>query len=418
MASKVTTSRAGHRPRAVSWIGWSDRSIEDLLLDAGVHLDRVVDADAEQDGQAGDGDDRQRDAEVAGQAEGPDDADEDHGQRQQAPPDVEEDQQDQDHDRHGDGAQREHPAPQVVVDVPQQDGGAGGHGLGVRRTRTWPPRPGRAGRPRPRPRCPRCRGRRTMTWACGRVGEERPQRQADLVLVVVEQEVDPVGVVERAPRARARPRAGPASPARRRSGPRTPASPGSSALSARRSAAPAMLWVGSPLSLATRASSNSSAVSGVMTPWTWPDASSVSAKSVELGDALLGEQLVDRVALVHRDDGQHGLAAEQVLVRDVVLVDLIGLVEVAVLAGRELELGDAVAEGQRQDEADQRRRRRLACPARRRVATRTAACVHPPGRRRGNPVGAAALRRQTLRCGVRAGSPVAHRAVSLTRQPR
>ena len=42
-----------------------------LLLDARVHLDRVVDAHAEHHREAGDGDDRQRDAEVAGQAEGP-----------------------------------------------------------------------------------------------------------------------------------------------------------------------------------------------------------------------------------------------------------------------------------------------------------------------------------------------------------
>ena len=56
-ASKVTTSRAGQRLRAVSWIGWSDAVDDHLLLDAGVHLDRVVDADAEHDGEAGDGDD-------------------------------------------------------------------------------------------------------------------------------------------------------------------------------------------------------------------------------------------------------------------------------------------------------------------------------------------------------------------------
>ena len=47
-----------------------------LLLDARVHLDRVVDADAEHHRQAGDGDERQRDAEIAGEAERPDDADE------------------------------------------------------------------------------------------------------------------------------------------------------------------------------------------------------------------------------------------------------------------------------------------------------------------------------------------------------
>ena len=69
-----------------------------------------------------------------------------------------------------------------------------------------------------------------------------------------------------------------------------------------------------------------------------------SSNCVELRDAVGGEQLVDGVALVHRDHGEHRLAAEQVLVGDVVLVDLVALVEVAVLAGGELELRDAEAE--------------------------------------------------------------------------
>ena len=72
IASKVTTSSAGPRLRAVSWIGCSARSIDHLLLDARVHLDRVVDADAEHHREPGDGDDRERDAEVAGEAERPD----------------------------------------------------------------------------------------------------------------------------------------------------------------------------------------------------------------------------------------------------------------------------------------------------------------------------------------------------------
>src|SRR6266545_4730887 len=92
-----------------------------LFLDARVHLDRVVDPYPEHDGQAGDGDDRQRDAEVPGEAEGPDDPDEDHGKRQQAPSHVEEDEQDHDHDGDRDRAERQHAAGQVVVDVLQQD---------------------------------------------------------------------------------------------------------------------------------------------------------------------------------------------------------------------------------------------------------------------------------------------------------
>ena len=109
-ASKVTTSSAGHevaRRLLDRVLGVVD---DHLLLDARVHLDRVVDADAEHHGQAGDGDERQRDAEVAGQAERPDDADEDHEQRQQPPPHVEQQQQDDRHDHDGDGAEREHAA--------------------------------------------------------------------------------------------------------------------------------------------------------------------------------------------------------------------------------------------------------------------------------------------------------------------
>ena len=95
-ASNVTTSSAGQRLRAVSWIGCGVAVDDHLLLDARVHLDRVVDADAEHHGQAGDGDDRQGDAEVAGEAERPDDADERSiAERQQPPAHVEQQQQDQ-----------------------------------------------------------------------------------------------------------------------------------------------------------------------------------------------------------------------------------------------------------------------------------------------------------------------------------
>ena len=86
--------------------GFLDRvlaAIEDrFLLDTRVHLDRVVDADAEHHRQAGDRDDRERDPEVARETEGPHDADEDHEQRQQSPAHVEQHEQDHDHDRDGD----------------------------------------------------------------------------------------------------------------------------------------------------------------------------------------------------------------------------------------------------------------------------------------------------------------------------
>ena len=110
MASKVTTSSAGPR-FARRLLDRVLRAVDDhLLLDARVHLDRVVDAHAEHHRQAGDGDDRERDAEVAGQAEGPDDADEDDAERQQPPAHVEGDQQDDHHQADGDGAEHEHAA--------------------------------------------------------------------------------------------------------------------------------------------------------------------------------------------------------------------------------------------------------------------------------------------------------------------
>src|SRR3546814_5730076 len=94
------------------------RSIElHLLLHPAVHLHREVDADAEQDRQARDGDDRQRDAQVAGQAEGPDDADQHYEERQQLPAHVEREQQEDEHQRHRDAAEGEEPALQVVVEV-------------------------------------------------------------------------------------------------------------------------------------------------------------------------------------------------------------------------------------------------------------------------------------------------------------
>ena len=99
IASNVTTSSAGPRLRAVSWIGCVGAVDDHLLLDARVHLDRVVDADAEHHRQARDRDDRERDAEVAGEAERPDDADEDDEQREQAPAHREQHEQDHDHDQ-------------------------------------------------------------------------------------------------------------------------------------------------------------------------------------------------------------------------------------------------------------------------------------------------------------------------------
>ena len=92
---------------------------DDLLLDAGVHLDRVVDADAEHDREPRDRDDGQWDAEVSEDAERPQHADHHDPEREEPPADAEEQEQDQRHHGQREGAQGEHPAGQVVVDVLQ-----------------------------------------------------------------------------------------------------------------------------------------------------------------------------------------------------------------------------------------------------------------------------------------------------------
>ena len=81
IASKVTTSSAGPRLRAVSWIGCGARVDDDFFLDASVHLDGVVDADAEHDRQPGDRHDGERDPEVPGDAERPDHTDNNDAER-------------------------------------------------------------------------------------------------------------------------------------------------------------------------------------------------------------------------------------------------------------------------------------------------------------------------------------------------
>jgi hypothetical protein len=79
----------------------------------------------------------------------------------------------------------------------------------------------------------------------------------------------------------------------------------------------------------------------------------VVAQRLQLGDPVGVEQLGDRVAVVHRDQPEHRLAAEQVLIGDVVDVDLVVLVEVAVLSGGELQTGDAEPEDERDDQPDE-----------------------------------------------------------------
>ena len=125
IASNVTTRRAGPRLRDVSWIGCSAAVDDHLFLHTRVHLDRVVDADTQHHGQAGDRHDRERDTDVARDTEGPDDAGEHDDEREQPPPDTEQQQQDERHDRDRDRAERQHAAREVVVDVLEKHRRAG-----------------------------------------------------------------------------------------------------------------------------------------------------------------------------------------------------------------------------------------------------------------------------------------------------
>ena len=186
--------------------------------------------------------------------------------------------------------------------------------------------------------------RRVIIWRVRVVGEERPQRLADLALVVVQQELHLLRVVEgllvrrdgQQPRRGVRQVGG--------AGLRAGGVAGRLGLGLR----PAVRALGAtasntvpPSGALTRLAENSSAVTGRSRPARRSTSLSSLVTLVEGRVALGGEDRVDRLAVLHGDDRQHGLAAEELLVGDVVLVDHVVLVQVAVLAGGELELGDA-----------------------------------------------------------------------------
>ena len=307
-------------------------------------------------GQPGDGHDREGDAEVAGEAERPD-------RRRRGP-------RASGSSRHRTlnstsrittmiataiAAEGEHAAAQVVVDVLEQHRRAGRHRRRVREVQLRRPRAARAPTPCPRSSIDCVAGEPRDDLRVRRVEEERsgapsgsrpgcrragtsPTRGCRACAASSGIAVEPLQ--------RRRPR-----PSVRAVGLRASrASPWPA-----RRAAPCRRCslVGLPSGLDTSESENSQrSVSGRDDASTSPLRVSVSWKCVNCCAAVGGEQLVDGVARVHRDDGEHRLAAEQALVGDVVLVDLVALVEVAVLAGGELELRDAEAE----DERDEQRR--------------------------------------------------------------
>ena len=91
-----------------------------LLLDPVLDLDRELDAEADEDRQAGDRHQRQLGAGESECTEAPDDADHHPDERQETPSDLESNEQHHHHHQHGDPAEHQHPTLQVVVDVGQE----------------------------------------------------------------------------------------------------------------------------------------------------------------------------------------------------------------------------------------------------------------------------------------------------------
>ena len=319
-----------------------------FLLDPSVHLDRVVDADPEHHREATDGHDRQWDAEVARDSERPDDTDDDDAEREEAPAHAEEHEQDQRHDPDGDRPEGEHPAGEVVVDVLQQHRRTGGDDRRVVELQRLGPVLYEHG----------CLAlvfdRRVPTEARHELGvaigrEVREERLADVPLVVMEQELHVRGVVERAFRDRDRVDPGQGLGGVLVAGRRTlhagvPGQAGDEDLArdslgrvTGRAADQGVvelhrrerrdhvgdLWVGAQLLL----------------------------DALPLRDVLRGEELRDVVTRLHGHEREHRLTAEELLVLDVVLVDLVAAVQVAVLAGGELQVRDAVAQAHGEDRA-------------------------------------------------------------------
>ena len=96
----------------------------DLLLDAVVDLDREVDAEPDQDRQAGDRHQREVDADQSEDRERPDHADQHGEQRQQPPANAEHQRQHDHHDGDRRRTEGQHAALQIVVDLLQVDGRA------------------------------------------------------------------------------------------------------------------------------------------------------------------------------------------------------------------------------------------------------------------------------------------------------
>ena len=199
-------------------------------------------------------------------------------------------------------------------------------------------------------------GSRTTIWALRLVREERPQRLADLALVVVEQEVVPRLVADHPVLGGIAFTRSSVSADDWRCGPPCPPRVGS------RSVAPSRIWAATP-STTFPDGGQHEVVGELQRGERGDDAEDlVAALLLDLGldrpptasTASGVKRSASVLALAQGDERDHRLAAEQVLVGDAVLVDVLVLVEVAVLAGGELELGDAEAEHDRDQQPDDR----------------------------------------------------------------
>ena len=247
-----------------------------------------------------------------------------------------------------DAAEGQHPAAQVVVDVLEQHGGTGGDGRRVVEVELR--------------RLPLHEHRRLALVLDGRVprepgddlrgvvvDEDRAQGLPHLTLVVVEEELHPLRVVERALGRRDRGQAAERLHRVLAAGDRG-GRPGL-LLRLRREQRLGRDAVGR-VAVGARHQGVGELEDGERAHHRLDLAARLQpvVEVLQLLGTVTGEELVDLVTGIHRDHGEHRLATEQALVDDVVLVDLGILVEVAVLPRGEVELGDPETEGDRDQE--------------------------------------------------------------------
>ena len=317
----------------------------DFFLDPVVDLDGEVDAEADQDRQARDGDQRQIDAEVAQDREGPDDAEDHTEQGKQPPPHPEHQGENDCHDAECRRAELQHAALEVVVDVAQIERCAGRRDLETLEFGTLDDLDDGVG----------AGGQRVEIGIAleddasdGRlvVGEGRRQRQPDRAIVavgrsddltafggepgvVVEQQLDPVGIAELL-LADARE----SGQAQRHVGTTCGSAVGVGIACLCREQRVAARALQQRIRVHQRDE-------GRDDRGRLADPFEVRGDAFELGEVVTDEEILDAGVIVGRREEQHdGLATELRLEPDVVERDLRIVVQVAVLARGELGSGE------------------------------------------------------------------------------